>query len=173
MVDRVGLGRIDGVEGQEGEQDGQRQGPGVLDGDVLGAAQGSAGFSALREALGGCRGAGGRLLVRVSARSWMCLALSRTRAHGCFQGGAYLCGAVMMGNPRSQRGRTGVANAQLAPENAGFPATAGSVHVVGRRVELAIGRRGERRERLGAARHDCLLFSCDFLWFFLSRFDLS
>ncbi len=80
-MNRVGLGRIDGVEGQEGEQDGQRQGPSVLDGNVLGAAQGRAGFSALREALGGCRWAGGRLLVRVSARSWMCLALSRT--HGC------------------------------------------------------------------------------------------
>lgn len=38
VVDRVALGRVDGVEGQERHQDGQGQGPGVLDGIVFGAA---------------------------------------------------------------------------------------------------------------------------------------
>jgi hypothetical protein len=60
-----------------------------------------------------------------------------------------------VGNARGDRGRACVADPQFAAQNAGFPAPARDIVL---RMQLAIGCRGERREGLGAARHDCLLF---------------
>lgn len=55
-VDWVVLGRVNCVERQKDEEDGERKDPGVLHAEVLCATQEGSGLATLREALRGCRG---------------------------------------------------------------------------------------------------------------------
>jgi len=64
MMDRIALSRVQSIEEQEGEQDDQREYPGVLHNDALGPAKQRAGLAPLGETLGGARETGRGLLVQ-------------------------------------------------------------------------------------------------------------